>query len=75
MQLEASCVAKREAVVKRHKNTELYVMYKTAKTAEMPDTPRPTSHESKRSWEASMYQRRAAMRSVQEKMKDSVELI
>lgn len=73
MQLEASCVAKREAVVKRHKNTELYVMYKTAKTAEMPDTPRPTSHESKRSWEASMYQWR--MRSVQEKMKDSVELI
>ena len=54
-------VEKRERVVAAHKRTSSYQTYKDLKTDEMPDTPRPLAHGSKRSWESSMYMWRKAI--------------
>ena len=64
MRPSSPTVEKRERVVAAHKGTSNYQTYKDLKTDEMPDTPRPLAHGSKRSWESSMYMWRKAIADV-----------
>ena len=57
-------VEKRERVLAAHKRMSNYQTYKDLKTDDMPDTPRPLAHGSKRSWESSMYMWRKAIADV-----------